>query len=319
MLLGGAENAEAVDHLVGHKVGVGVPGLSVLVVVVTLATLDVVGEGGRHVGVLAVALDDVGDMVADHAAEPAGLVAHVGHVVADIGGGGDADGDLIGVTAGAFGGGAHRVDGPLGDGRVGELEDEPLAGLADERQGLRPVAGAPDLESRLGGPGQGDGGAVVVDLASIGELADDGDGLAHGGEGGRPSVGDADRRVAAPDSAHGPVAVHLVERRVGARGDGPVAGGRVGHHRADDDVAGLGQDLAVDHVGLLPQDVGVEGPDVAEPEGLGPLREFDDAERRRGGLEDDADVHDQRVSGKPRLIELVDGSGQREVTTLPRV
>ena len=58
---------------------------------------------------------------------------------------------------------------------------------------------------------------------------------------------------------------------------------------------------------------------MAEAEGLGPLGEFDDAQGRRCGLEDDADVHDQRVSGKPRLIELVDGSGQREVTTLPRV
>ena len=95
--------------------------------------------------------------------------------------------------------------------------------------------------------------------------------------------------------------------------------GWVGHHRPNDHVAGLGQDLAVDDVRLLPQDVGVEGPDVTEAERLGSLGELDDAERRRCGLEDDADIHDQRVSGKPRLIELVAGSGQREVTTFPRV
>ena len=39
-----ADDAEPVDDLVGHELGVGVAGLAVLVVVVALAALDVVGE-----------------------------------------------------------------------------------------------------------------------------------------------------------------------------------------------------------------------------------------------------------------------------------
>ena len=77
LLVDRAEDAEAVDDLVGHEVGVGVAGLAVLVVVVALAALDVLGQRGRHVGGVAVAADDVGDVVADHPAEPAALVAHV--------------------------------------------------------------------------------------------------------------------------------------------------------------------------------------------------------------------------------------------------
>ena len=55
-----------------------VAGLPVLVVVVALSILDVVGEGLRHGSpVLAVPSDDVGDVVAHHAAEPAQLIARV--------------------------------------------------------------------------------------------------------------------------------------------------------------------------------------------------------------------------------------------------
>ena len=36
VILGGAEDAEPVDDLVGHEVGVGVPGPAVLVVVVAV-------------------------------------------------------------------------------------------------------------------------------------------------------------------------------------------------------------------------------------------------------------------------------------------
>ena len=46
---------------------------------------------GHGAAVVAVAGDDVGHVVADHAAEPAALVALVGEVVADVGRGGDAD------------------------------------------------------------------------------------------------------------------------------------------------------------------------------------------------------------------------------------
>ena len=70
-----AEDAEAVDDVVGNELGVHVAGLAVLVVVVAGSSLDVVGEGRRHGGGLAVTGDDVGDVVADHPAEPAALVA----------------------------------------------------------------------------------------------------------------------------------------------------------------------------------------------------------------------------------------------------
>ena len=48
--------------------------------------------------------------------------------------------------------------------------------------------------------------------------------------------------------------------------DGPVAGSRVGHHRADHHLRGGGEDPRVDHERLLPEHAGVEGPDVAEAE-----------------------------------------------------
>ena len=43
-VVGGPEDAEPVDDLVGHEVGVGVPGPAVLVVVVALPAGDVVGQ-----------------------------------------------------------------------------------------------------------------------------------------------------------------------------------------------------------------------------------------------------------------------------------
>ena len=72
---------------------------AVLVVVVALAVLDVLGQRGGHRRLLAVALDDVGHVIADHAAEPADLVTEVGQVVADVGRRRNADGDVVGVTA----------------------------------------------------------------------------------------------------------------------------------------------------------------------------------------------------------------------------
>ena len=65
-------------------------------------------------------------------------------------------------------------------------------------------------------------------------------------------------------------------------GDRPVAGRRVGHHRPDHDLAGLGEDLAVDDVRLLPEQVRVEGPDVAEPVLLGQLGELRPCARPAG-------------------------------------
>src|ERR1700730_8748171 len=93
------EYAEAVDDLVGHEAGMGVADSAVFVVVVTLAPLDVVGERGGHRTALAIAGDEVGHMIADHAAEPAALVAHMADVVTDICRRGDTEGDVTGIPS----------------------------------------------------------------------------------------------------------------------------------------------------------------------------------------------------------------------------
>ena len=79
MRLDRTEDAEPVDDLVGDELGMRVARAAVLVVVVALPAGDVVGQRRRHrSAVRAVARDDVGDVVADHPAEPAALVARVG-------------------------------------------------------------------------------------------------------------------------------------------------------------------------------------------------------------------------------------------------
>ena len=64
-----------------------------------------VSASGTAAGVLAVLGDEVGDVVADHAAEPAALLACVGErlgrvVLGDVRGRGDADRDLGRVAPG---------------------------------------------------------------------------------------------------------------------------------------------------------------------------------------------------------------------------
>ena len=286
-----AEEAEAVDDLVGHELGMGVAGPTVLVVVVALAALDVVGQRRRNGGTRPVPRHDVGHVVADHAAEPAALVAHVVDVVADVRGGGDAEGDGVGVAPGVGGGDADGVDRPRGDVGVGELEDEPVADLAGQCQRLRSVCRDPDVEFAGLGPREAQVGALVLDGPAVAELADHVDGLAQRRERRRLAVEDPHGGVAAADSAHGPIPVHVVEGGEQAGRDGPVARRRVGHHRPDDHLAGLGEDLAVDDEGLLPEDVAVERPDVVEPEVLGSHRELDHPRGGRVRLQHHSEVH----------------------------
>src|SRR4051794_30860465 len=111
VVVDGAQDAEALDDLVGDELGVGVADTPVMGVVVALARLDVVGQRPGDVAPLAVALDDVGHVVADHPAEPAALLARVVEVVADIGRRRDADGDRIGVAPGLLGGLADLLHG----------------------------------------------------------------------------------------------------------------------------------------------------------------------------------------------------------------
>ena len=99
--------------------------------------------------------------------------------------------------------------------------------------------------------------------------------FAQGGKRGWLAVGYSHCRVTTTDSAHGAVSIHLVESREGAGRYRPVTGGGVGNHRAHDDVVGLRQNLAVDHVGLFPQNMAVECPDVRHAIHLGFFRQVD--------------------------------------------
>src|SRR5215210_8525054 len=147
-------------------------GLAVVAVVVALARPYVVGERARDLAVVAVAGDEVGDVVADHAPEPPALVALVGEVVADVGGGGDADFYVLGVAA-RFGGGVvdvlHR---PLQDHGVSELEDEAVGLAPYGAQRLGTVTRHPHVEPAVPNPRDADLRAVVVYLPSLGELLD---------------------------------------------------------------------------------------------------------------------------------------------------
>ena len=83
------------------------------------------------------------------------------------------------------------------------------------------------------------------------------------------AVGYTHSRVATTNAAHGAIAVHLVQRCIRAGSNCPVACCRVGHHWANDDVAGFGQDLAENHIRLLPQNVAVKRPDVGKAKHVG--------------------------------------------------
>jgi hypothetical protein len=280
----GAEDAEPIDHLVGNERRVFVARAPVFVVVVAGAPLDVVRERGGDVGAVSVARHDVGDVVADHAPEPPHLVALVGEVDADVGGCGHAEPQRLGVAPGVLGGALDGGDRPSGDVGIGELQDVAVTDLPRERQRLRSVGGDPHLEAAVEPPGEAERVALVVDLSAVRELSDDVHCLAQGRERRGRAVRDAHRGVAAPDAADGAIAEHLVERGEQRRRDRPVACRRVRDHRTDQHLARVRQDLAVDHERLLPQEVRVERPHVAEPERLGATSQVDHARGGRIGL-----------------------------------
>ena len=209
-------------------------------------------------------------MVADHAPEPPALVALVVEVFADVGRGGDADFYVLRVAAGFFGRVVDVLHGPLQDHRVRELQDEAVGLASDEVERLRAVARHPHVELAVLDPGYADPVAVrCLYLPSFGQLFYDVHRLFELGELGRFLAHDPLGRVTPPDAADGAVAEHLVE---GGEQRGRyrwVTGRRVGDHRADGDALGGGEHLGVDDVGLLPEDVRVEGPGVGEAESLG--------------------------------------------------
>ena len=234
-------------------------------------------------------------MIADHSAEPPALLASVsesvGGSVGDIRRRSDADGDVGRIAPCGRSSVAHGTDRPFGDRQVGQLQDVAITDLAGECQRLGTVCRDPELESAADRPREAELRALVVDAAPVGQFADDMHGLAQGGQRRWCPVGDSHRRVTAADAAHRAVAVHLIERCVETGRDGPVACRRVGHHRPDDDLAGLGEDLAEDDVRLFPQDVRVERPDMGEAIGLSALRQIDHPRRRRCRLQHHSKLH----------------------------
>ena len=74
VVVDGADDAEAVDHLVVDEGGVGRADLGVVEVVVALAVAHVAGQRRRQLLGL-VAVDEVDDVVADQRREPAHAIA----------------------------------------------------------------------------------------------------------------------------------------------------------------------------------------------------------------------------------------------------
>ena len=94
--------------------------------------------------VFAVAHDEVVDVVAHHAAEPAQLVPLMCQVVADVGRSDHADRDRVRVAALVLGSVAYRLQRPFKNLRIGELEHEPVGVTADHVERLRAVGRDPD-------------------------------------------------------------------------------------------------------------------------------------------------------------------------------
>src|SRR5829696_7270946 len=283
MILDGAEDAETVDDVVGNEVVGAVVRPAVVAVVVAFACLDVVGEGVWHLAVLPVAGYEVGDVVSDHPAEPAALLALVGLILADVGGGGHADLYFVRISAGFSGRVVDVLHGPLQDDAVG------LAPREAER--LRPVAGHPHVELAVSDPRYFHLDAGEVDRASLGQLLYDTHGFFELPQRRRLASQDAHHGVAAPDAADGAVAEHVVEGGEGGGRHGRVAAYGVGDEGPDRDPLRRREHLRVDHVRFLPEYVRIEGPGVREAQVLGLPGKFDDSARRWVRLERDAEIH----------------------------
>ncbi len=263
-------------------------------------------------------------MVGHHAPEPAQLLALMGQVVADVRRGDDGDGQRVGVAAGVRCRRLHRLHGPGQDLRVGELEDEPVGDAPGHVQHPRPVGGHPHREvPTVGDPGEPHRGVLVVDLLAGHQALDHPDRVLGLGQRLRAPPDDPQRRIAPAHPQDGARPEVLVERGEHRGEHRPVAGARVGHHRADDHPLGLRQHQRVDDERLLPEHVAVEGPPVGEAVRLGSPSELEHPRHRRVGLQHDPEaeipVGAHTFWGKPRLTPRWLGSGQRLVTTLPLV
>ena len=144
VLVGRAQDAEPVGHLVADERGVRRADLGVVVVVVALAVADVAGQARRQL-LARVLVDEVDDVVRDERREPARpLAADLAR--ADVGRRRRLDPDRAGSRPAAVGRLADLADEPADEVGVGELEDQPVGDAAGHRQGHRAVAGDPDRQ-----------------------------------------------------------------------------------------------------------------------------------------------------------------------------
>src|SRR5262249_49459618 len=263
--------------LVRHEFTVLRADARVLFVVVELARLDEVRELLRDLGVLAVPLDQVHDVVRDHRREPARLLTRVGDVVGDVARRADDARALARVAPGPLGRAASSVHDPLDDHRVGELDDHAVRHVPRDGERLRAVTRDPQRDLRQLPPHPLQLELLVVPLngAAVHQLFDHraaplelGD--AHGLE-----PDDAAGRVATADTHHHPAVRDVLHRRVPARGDRWVADAGVRDEMPELDLARLRSRERQRRVGLLPEDVRVVRPRVLEAVVLCELHQLD--------------------------------------------
>ncbi len=285
-----------------------------MVVVVALPALYVVEEHLRHLGgVLPVSLDHVGDVVAHHPTEPTELLPLAVEILTHVGRGHDADGHLIRIPSCGGGSVPHRRHGPLQHLRIGELEDVAVSVAPDGGQGLGTVAGHPHGEvPPLLHPGDAKLLAVVLHLSPGDQGLDHPHGADHGLQRGGLGPDVAEGGVAAAHPADGPPSVHFVEGGEQRGEHRPVPGARIGHHRPHHHLLRGLEHLGVDDERLLPEDMAVEGPPVAEPQLLGQPGQLDHPTRRGVGLEDYAKVHHLSLS-----MSTANTSGVTERMAMP--
>ena len=254
----------------GTKVVDGLPGLAVVAVVVALAVLDVAGQLRGHRTALAVAGDEVGDVVADHPAEPAALVAGVREVVADVR---RARPRRSSATSGSrpAASAAARTDFTVHSTRYGSASwrMNPSAQRPVSSSAFGPVPGHPHRELRAVAAPTGSGSTVPLDVDGAAPRPARGSRASRRSSrarvvGLRPCTRIAESPRPMPQIVRLPYISFSVACSDAMTVQSRVAGlVTIGPTTSRD---GPRQHLRVDHVRLLPEHVRVERPAVAEPQ-----------------------------------------------------
>ena len=289
MVLDGAQDAEAVRHLVADEPRVRGTDLGVVVVVVPLPVADVAGQGLGQL-VPRVLRHEVHHVIADEGGEPArpfAAVLQVAHVCR----GGRLHLYLGWVAACGHRRLAHLAGEPSDEVGVGQLEDHAVGDAAGHRQRHRAVAGYPDGQLPASGPRQLQLRSLVRHGATLDEVADHADGLLQGCHRGRRLAQHSAGRVATADAQIHPPAADLVQRRQGTRRHGRLPRGWVRHAGPEAEPLAGGRHQGQEDVYLLPQDVRIEHPRILEAGGLGLAREGERAFDRVVGLEGEPEAH----------------------------